>query len=250
MTDRAAPLRVPPLPGLIAAALVAAGVLLWMFVSKGLLFVAGLGAFGPGILRELGWLRDHDEFQREAAHRAGYHAYLVGGLAAVAVLALLEWSGPTAEDATEWLRFIVVVLWLTWMFSALLAYWGAPHTVSRLLRTVGAFWGLFVIANLVGDFRVPTSAHDVWMGLLGLGAGIMFVAPFFLLAWAVHRWPRPTGIGLLGVAALLLTVLGGKGGLPWSTAVMTRTLLVGPMIASGVVLLRETSQASQLPDAD
>ncbi len=69
--------RLPPLPGLIAGGLVILGLLLMAFVSEGLLVVAGLGAFGPGILRELGWLKDQDEFQRQAAHRAGYHAYLI-----------------------------------------------------------------------------------------------------------------------------------------------------------------------------
>lgn len=242
MSDRAARV-LPPLPGLIAGTLVAVGVLLWMFVSKGLLFVAGLGAFGPGILRELDLLKDHDEFQRQAAHRAGYHAYLLGGLAAVCILAVLEWSGSTAEDGAEWIRFIVVVLWLTWMFSALLAYWGAPRTASVLLPTAGSFWALFVIADLVGGFRMPENAHDLWMGLLGLGAGILFVGPFFLFAWTVHRWPRATGIALLGVAALLLVVLGGPGGLQWSTAVMTRTLLAGPLLATGIALLLETARS-------
>lgn len=232
----------PSVTGLIAAGLVITGILLWMFVSKGLLFVAGLGAFGPGVLRELGWLEDHDEFQREAAHRAGYHAYLVGGLVAVGILAVLEWSGTTVEDAKEWILFIVVVLWLTWMFSALLAYWGASKTVAVLLRTVGSFWAVFVLASLFGrGIRMPRSAHDFWMGLLGLGAGTLFVAPFFVLASTVRRWPRRTGFALLGVAALLLLVLGRRGGLHWSTAIMTRTLLVGPMIAGGVAVLRETA---------
>jgi len=233
----------PPLPGLIAGALVAVGILLWMFVSKGLLFVAGLGAFGPGILRELGWLRDHDEFQRQAAHRAGYHAYLVGGMAAVAVLALLHWRATTAEAATEWIRFLVVVLWLTWMFSALLSYWGAATTTSRLLRIVGAFWAVFVVATLVGEFRPPTTAEAVRLDLLGLAAGTFFVAPFFLLAWTVRRWPRPTALALLGVAALVLVVLRRTPALPLSTVVMTRTLMAGPMVAAGVALILEERKA-------
>lgn len=229
----------PPLPGLIAGLLVALGVLLFMFVSKGLLFIAGLGAFGPGILRELGWLRDHDEFQREAAHRAGYHAYLVGGMAAVLVLALLQWESTTAEDATEWLRFLVVVLWLTWMFSALLSYWGAATTTSRLLWTVGSFWAVFVIASLVGGFRPPTTARAVRLDLLGLAAGTFFVAPFFVLAWTVRRWPRRTALALLAMAALVLVVLRHTPKLPLSTVVMTRTLMAGPMVAAGIALLLE-----------
>lgn len=243
MTEHAARRGLPPLPGLVAGALVAAGVLLWMFVAKGWLAVAGLGAFGPGILRELGWLQDHDEFQRQAAHRAGYHAYLLGGLAAAGVLAVLEWSGPGPGEGAEWVRFIVVVLWLTWMFSALLAYWGASRTTSVLLCTVGSFWALFVVVDLVAGFRMPESARDLGMGLLGLGAGLLFAGPFFLFSWTVHRWPRATGLALLGVAALLLAVLGGRGNLPLSTAVITRTLLAGPLLATGIALLRETARS-------
>lgn len=245
MADEQAGFRLPSLPGLIAGVLVVAGILLWMFVSKGLLFVAGLGAFGPGVLRELGWLRDQDEFQRQAARRAGYHAYLVGGLAAVSALAVVQWTGSTAEDAAEWLRFVVVVLWLTWLFSALLSYWGAARTTAVLLRTVGSFWALFVGVDVLSHPRLPANAHELWMGLLGLGAAILFVAPFFVLAWTVHRWPRRTGMILLAVAALILLVLGGPGRLQWSTVIMTRTLLVGPMIASAIALLRETGRSGQ-----
>lgn len=240
--------RRPSVPGLIAGGLVGAGILLWMFVSRGFLFVAGLGAFGPGILRELGWLRDHDEFQREGAHRAGYHAYLVGGLAAVIVLAIVDWQGTTAEDATEWIRFIVFVLWLTWLFSALLAYWGPERTTALLLRTVGAFWAVFVVADILGSAAMPRNAHDVWTGLLGLGAAILFVAPFFVLGWTVHRWPRRTGIALLVMAAVLLAVLGGRRNFQWSTYVMTRTLMVGPMIATGIALLRNAAGSPELAE--
>lgn len=243
MNDPALRRQLPSTPGIVAGVLVTAGILLWMFVSRGLLVVAGLGAFGPGVLREVGWLKDQDEFQRQAAHRAGYHAYLVGGLAAVSVLALLEWSSTTVEDAAEWIRFIVFVLWLTWLFSSLLSYWGARVTASRLLQTVGLFWAVFVIASLAGNFHIPRTAHEVRMGLEGLGAGILFVAPFFVLARTVHRRPRPTGIALLGVSAILLLVLGGRRQLQWSTVVMTRTLLVGPMLATGIAVLRDARSA-------
>ena len=211
--------------GLIAGMLVGIGILLWMFVSKGFLFVAGLGAFGPGILRELGWLRDRDEFQRQAAHHAGYHAYLVGGIAAVSVLALLEWGSTTLEDATEWIRFILVVSWLTWLFSSLLAYWGAKKTVSVLLLTVGSFWAVFVVASLVGDFQIPRTSQDIGLAFLGLGAGIM--------------WPRITGCVLLAVAALFFLVLFRTPEQPLSTQVMTRTMLVGPLLATGIAVLLE-----------
>ena len=48
---------------LVAGGLVLAGLFLtevnWWF-----LLLAGLGALGPGFLREVGWLHDKDEFQR------------------------------------------------------------------------------------------------------------------------------------------------------------------------------------------
>ena len=44
------------------------------------LLLVACGAFGPGVLRELGWLHDKDEFQRVADYRAGYHAYLAAGI--------------------------------------------------------------------------------------------------------------------------------------------------------------------------
>ncbi len=64
--------KLPSTTGLIAGGLVVLGVMLWMLVNKGLLVVAGLGVFGPGILREIGLLNDQDEFQRQSAYQAGY----------------------------------------------------------------------------------------------------------------------------------------------------------------------------------
>ena len=142
--------RLPPLPGLIAGGLVILGLFLSIFVAEGFLILAGLGAFGPGILRELGWLRDQDEFQRQAAHRAGYHAYLIGGLIAVAISAVAL-RGANLEGGAEWVRPILVVMWTTWLFSSLLAYWGARKTASRMLMVFGSFWAVFVLASIIGE---------------------------------------------------------------------------------------------------
>ncbi len=193
--------RLPPLPGLIAGGLVILGVLLFMFVAEGLLVVAGLGAFGPGILRELGWLKDQDEFQRQAAHRAGYHAYLIGGLATILVVSGLRWRGTDTADASEWILLILVVLWETWLFSALLAYWGARKTASLVLMIFGSFWLVFVLASIIGE--TPDSALELLLGML---MGSLVVAPFFVLAWTAGRWPHRTGVALLVMAALFLVM--------------------------------------------
>jgi fructose-specific phosphotransferase system IIC component len=100
------------------------------FVADGFLILAGLGAFGPGILRELGLLRDQDEFQRRTAHRAGYIAYLIGGFAAVLAISVLKWQDADLGSAAEWLELILVILWMTWLFSSMLSYWGARKTAA------------------------------------------------------------------------------------------------------------------------
>jgi len=239
MTDYTVRNTLPPWPGLIAGSLVVVGVLLWMFVAKGLLFVAGLGAFGPGILRELGWLRDHDEFQRMAARRAGYHAYLIGGLATVVVISVLEWQADNLAITTEWLRLILVISWLSWLFSALLAYWGAPKTARRVLLTFGSFWAVFAGASLIGEVDI---ANDPVGFLKGFLAACAVVGPFFVFAWTVRRWPRWTGGALLVAGLGLFVLLFPKGNLQGATILLTYTLLLVPLLACGIALLRNVPE--------
>ncbi|MDX1394662.1 MAG: hypothetical protein R3195_09725 [Gemmatimonadota bacterium] len=234
MTDREPKPRLPP-TALVSTAVVAAGVLLWMFVSRGWLVVAGLGAFGPGILRELGLLSDHDEFQRRAARRAGYHAYLIGGFAAIAVLSAIEWGGGAVDESAEWIRFIVVVLWLTWLSSTLLTFWGPQKTAARVLTAFGAFWAVFVVATLIGD--AVSMGPDPEL-LLGVAVGIGLLTPFFGLAWTARRWPHATGLCLLAASAIIFLVFGmRRANFEWSAVVMRDTLLLGPLLVSGLALL-------------
>ncbi len=242
MARQAARIAIPPLPGLVAAGFVILGVLLSMFVAEGFLALAGLGAFGPGILSELGWLRDHDEFQRQAAHRAGYHAYLIGGLATAFVVSALRSREATLEDSPEWVMLILVVLWTTWLFSALLAYWGARKTASAVLNVFGSFWAVFVLASIIGE------AENIVDILLGSLMGSIVVVPFFVLARKAGRWPRWTGAALLAVAVLFLVMF-----VPgWATRsfrlpslLITAMLLIVPLVASGIALLREDPQSEE-----
>jgi len=239
MAEQTAERRIPPLSGLIAGGLVILGLLLSMFVAMGFLAVAGLGAFGPGILRELGWLKDQDECQRQAAHRAGYHAYLIGGLAAVLAISGLRSREANLEGPAGWIMLVLIILWMTWLFSSLLAYWGARKTASRVLIVFGSFWAVFVIGSLVGEMREPGP-----MQLVGVLMGFVFVAPFFILAFTAGRWPRLTGAVLLAVSAgfLLLTAPTWQArSLNWSAILLTAALLLVPLIASGIALLRNGS---------
>lgn len=238
--------KLPPTSGLIAGALVIAGVLLWMLVAKPLLIVAGLGAFGPGILRELGWLRDQDEFQREAAYRAGYHAYVVGGLAAVLIVSGLDWDSGSLSGSSEWVGLVLVVMWLSWMFSGLTAYWGARRTTSRVLLTFGSFWAVFGIATIVSEATSrPGSAVET---LVGVAAGLSIVGPFFVLAWTAQRWPRVTGVILIGVSAVFVRWFWSSNQ-RLSTTLLTNALLTVPLIASGIGLLRESGGIESDDDA-
>lgn len=233
MTRSAAGRELPPLPGLIAGGLVIVGVLLWMFVAKNLLFVAGLGAFGPGILRELGWLSDQDEFQRRAAHRAGYHAYLIRGIATVLIVSWLEWRKTNLDGSSEWIMLLLIILWMSWLFSALLAYWGARTAASRILMTFGSFWAVFVIASILGE---SNNATDYLLGTL---MACVVVAPFFVLAWTATRWPRRTGAALLAVSGLFLVLFAPGGANNVVDKLFGAALLLLPLIGSGVALLRD-----------
>ena len=245
MARQAGRFPIPPLPGLVAAGLVILGVLLWMFVAKGFLALAGLGAFGPGVLRELGLLKDQDEFQRQAAHRAGYRAYLIGGLVTAFAVSALQSGEGILEDSSAWVMLILVVLWTTWLFSALLSYWGARKTASAILTVFGAFWTVFVLASIIG-----TESQDVTVVnmLLASLMGSIVVVPFFVLARKAGRWPRGTGVALLTVAALFLVMFvpvwaGRSMKLP--DLLLTATLLIVPLVATGMALLREGPQSEE-----
>lgn len=246
MAEQAQGRRIPPLPGLIASGVVALGILLSMFVADGFLILAGLGAFGPGALREMGWLRDQDEFQRRTAHRAGYIAYLIGGFAAVLAVSALKWQDADLGSPAEWVELVLLILWMTWLFSSMLSYWGAKKTASRVLMVFGSFWAVFVLAMIVGSLGEPGEPQ-----LAGVLMGFVFVGPFFVLAWTAGRWPRATGGLLLAVSAgfLLLTAPTWEArSLKWSSILVTATLLVVPLLASGIALLRGGRSDSEKED--
>ena len=213
---------------LVAGALVILGVALGVLVGMGFLVLAGLGAFGPGILRELGWLKDQDEFQREAARRAGYHAYLVGGFAAVLVVVVMKFREANLDGEALWVGFVFIVLWTTWFFSSLLAYWGAARTTARVLMAYGAFWALFASADLVSEPSFP-----------GALMALAVVAPYFVLAWTAGRWPRATGVLLLAISAAAFGWIFdfGRAFMGRPSQLLTFVVLLVPMIACGIALL-------------
>jgi uncharacterized membrane protein len=193
----------------------------WWFIT-----LSGLGAFGPGILRELGLLRDKDEFARRAAQRAGYHAYLATGLVAFLILAYTRSGERHLRNPEELSTLFLSLLYLTWLLSSLLAYWGAQKATARILIGFGICWLLFCIA-------------DSWQQPLGMLMHSLVAAPFFVLAFLARRWPRLAGALLVVVAAFFYRFFrfysDDRGGLVVNTQVAI--LLVGPLLASGIALL-------------
>ena len=226
----------PTRTNLIAGGLVIGGFVLtevnwWFFL------LVAAGTFGPGILREIGWLRDKDEFQRQAAHRAGYHAFLTVGLVAFVLVAFFR-SGGTMEHPHRLVSFFLALLWFTWFFSSLLAYWGAQKTAARVLIAFGSVWLVFAIISNLGP---------EWTGWAALLLHPLLAAPFFVLAWLSGRWPRIAGVLLLAVSIFFFQFFGLFNEGIEAVASEVFILLLGPLVTSGVALLC-TGKKSEGPE--
>jgi len=200
-------------------------------VHKGWLALGALGFFGPGLLRELGWLGDRDEYQLLKARTAGHHAYLASGVLIAALLIVQGW--PTLSFDAEGPPAIALFVWmlLVYFLSYLFQYWGPRRAATRILLTFGSFWLVFVLLSHARE------------GGLGLLMELLVPLPFFLLALAGRRWPRVSG-GLLVALALfaflrfnLDRVFRGE-----EHRLFALLLVFVPILASGLRLLfgRET----------
>lgn len=219
--------RRPAPATLIAGTLVVLGFAL-MGVHSAFLLLAALGTFGPGLLRELGWLRDQDEFQRRAAHRAGYHAFLAGGFLVFLLAAAFRTEAATATHYDALANGILAILWFTWFLSWLLAFWGPGRGARTLLIAFGCVWLIF---NVAGNLDSPIAL--LMQSLLAL--------PFFALAGLSLRWPRLAGLLLLGATAYFAHLFGmGEllGPEPLAKGrLVVLTLFLGPLLAGGIALL-------------
>lgn len=235
----------PTRTNLIAGGLVIGGFLLtevnwWFFL------LVAAGTFGPGILLEVGWLRDKDEFQRQAAHRAGYHAFLIVGLVAFLLVAFFHSGERTIRDPQELVTLLLALLWFTWFFSSLLAYWGAQKTTTRILIAFGSVWLVFAIVSNLGP---------EWTGWAALLLHPLLAAPFFVLAWLSTRWPRIAGVLLLTVSVLFfllvfMRVFTRTGGPGLINSSVTFIFFGGPLLASGIALLCTGKKSERSEDGE
>ena len=217
----------PPLATIIASVFVLAGFLL-AEINWGFIAISAVATFTPGILREMGLLKDKDEFQLEAARRAGYHAYLAGGLFAFLMAAWFRSAAPQVKYPGSLLEDVLIVMWFTWLLSSLFSYWGPARTASRILMIFGVVWLLFNIAAGEGDWKI-----SLMQSLLAV--------PFFLMVLVARKWPRVAGILLLALSVFFFGQFGLAKVFSGDPTLMGRipviVLFIGPLVASGVALL-------------
>ncbi len=215
------------------------------YVYGPLMLVTLFAVFVPSVLREVGLLRDGDEWTVKIMHRAGFHALLVTAfMIFLGYLApSLGWHAPPGNLTTgpdivfggETLRKAVV-----WVFliSYLLQYWGARLGSFRILLGVG----IMNLTPIVGFARMPegnqTSATTFI--LVALGAAALFVG----LAFLARQFPRPGGWILLVLCLAACTFMGYQARDPRATwgvlAVIFQVLLI--LGVTGVALVREEAR--------
>ncbi len=232
----------PTQTNLIASAVILAGLAL-MALSWWFMLLVGLGIFGPGLLREFGWLRDKDEFQRGADHRAGYHAFLAAGLAATLLIAWVRTGEREIKDPQELGTLFFALLIFVWIFSSLLAYWGSQKTAARILTGFGLGWLIFVIASNLGP---------EWRGWGGLFMSLLVPLPFFVLAWLARPLPRIAGGALLLASAYYFYLFGifQRDNIGLVTQGVTFLFLLCPLLACGIALLAYRREEEEVETAN
>lgn len=193
---------------------------------SGLLVLAGI--FGPGILRELGLLRDHDEYQAGVARRAGHRAFLAGGVAILLLSHFLPWPDELVgrELPKIPLGAALFVMLITYVCSYLLEYWGARRGAAAILGTMAviAFFGAAL-----------DELPDFWHFLVDL----RFTAGFLLGIALSRRYPQIAGLYLFVMVLLTWINFGAVKG--HSAPLTFLVLLALPPLAVGIALIRESS---------
>lgn len=217
------------LMGVVAGTLVFLGALLAVTVDMRFLLLTGLGAFGPGFLREFGVLKDQDEFARLATYKAGYYAYLIAGSAAIILIAILKAGKVDLDDGvSQAFAIILAIIWLVSIFASFNRYWGVQKAVVRILIIFGSLWLVFI---LLSHGTEP----------MALIMESLVVLPFFILAWLSLHWPRVAGslIIMLAIFCFFLFRMYDPGPTRFMSTVLTFILFICPLIVAGFALLTQ-----------
>jgi len=189
----------------LAVGLAALGLILSRFYQP-LFGLLGVAVFGPSLLRELGWLKDSDEWQRGIMHRAGFHAALALALFVFLGRVLPSFELQFTDQRGLWFdaQFLWQTLVLVFLVSYLMQYWGPVQGTSRVLA---GFGGVLAIDFILAGMRYGFQPH-FWP------VAAASVALFFLLAWMAPRWSSLVGILLMlfnaVLAGLAISAVGGS----------------------------------------
>lgn len=186
------------------------------------------GLFGPGLLREFGLLRDQDEFQTAVAQRAGWRAFLAGGLALLLMAHFTPWpdsSGLGRELPKLPIHAALLAMLLTYASSYLQDYWGARRGAAALLGTLAVVFALTALLEL------PSVA--------GVLLDLRFSAGLLLALLLMRRLPQVAGVLLLVFALLVALNLRSAGDL---MRLPLAALLITPPLVTGATLIREGSR--------
>ena len=124
--------------------------------------------------------------------------------------------------------FFLALLWFSWLFSSLLAYWGARKTAARVLYVFGA---------VVLAFAIVSNLGSEWSGWAALLLHPLLALPFLGLAYVSGRSPRVAGVFLVAVSLAFFFFFVRRGNLRLASQGVTFVLFIGPLLASGIALL-------------
>jgi hypothetical protein len=189
-----------------------------------------VGAFGPGVLRQLGLLNDLDEFQKEAAAQSGLRAYFCSGILLMAVVVAENWHQLSLGNDQVPASTVVIIMLVVYYSSYCLSFWDTRQAVSRVLLAFGLFWLAFVVLSHADE---P----------LALLVGVLAVPGVFIVgALLCRRWPRVIGLLLLGASVWSLFFFhmlpfGATGSREVLQKAFTLVLIPLPLTVAGVALL-------------
>ena len=212
--------------GMIAGTLVFLGAILAVTVDMRFMLLAGMGAFGPGFLRELGLIKDQDEFARLASYKAGYYASLFAGSTAIVLISILKAGKVDLDGESQALTIILAVIWLVSIFASLNRYWGVQKAVFRILIIFGSLWFVFVLLS---------HANEPLTALMES----VIVLPFFILAWVSLHWTRIAGalIVALGIFCFFLFRMYQFDPIGFMSKFLIFLLFICPLLVAGLALL-------------
>ncbi len=133
--------------GVVALLLVFVGFYLAVAVHMVFFVLVGLGAFGPGVLRQFGLIADLDECQKRASLEAAHRAFLAGGLFLAAVVTARNWGTLALGHDMVPANTVLILMLVVYGVSYCLSFWDPRQAAFLVLLGFGIFWLAFVVLS-------------------------------------------------------------------------------------------------------